>query len=88
MNKARLDEMFRSPQATRFGPRPHLFLWTECRGTDGGLWGSYKLVFQDELNTRDYTVFCADGKPAIHYVDALYNSRTFKQEPIPIGSTA
>lgn len=78
-----LAALFKEPRATLYGKRPRVFVYVWYTGTDGVGYGSFKYVYRDELEQRQYEVEWCDYAPGIHYLDVRYNPRTRQVEPIP-----
>lgn len=77
----RLNEIFeKSTQSPNvYGRRQHAFVSQGGEDKNGTRYGSYKTVFRDELENREYIVQFLDPKqPAIFYTDVFYDPKVSK----------
>ena len=67
-----------------FYPTPDtVFVWQESRGINSTqLYGSFRHLKLSELEGRKYIIKFYDDKPAIQWLDVVYNPKTHKNEPI------
>jgi hypothetical protein len=62
------------------GKGPALFLWQGGKDSQGTRYGSYRIVYLNELKEREYEVEWADYRPSIRYTDVVFNPKIGKYE--------
>ena len=78
-----LKELFETDGLKSYGSkRKNLFLWQGGKSKEGVSYGSFKVVYEDELADRKYRVFWADYRPGIEFSDVVFDPKTNKYEQI------
>ena len=82
--RAALEESIRRRTSRQwYTCRPHLFCWQTTRGIDGVTYGSFRVIYKDELDRRAYRISMADYDVSIEWLDRYYVPRTCPMRQIP-----